>query len=539
MNINTPFEIEVRSRFGNLVRADVYLPPGKTGRFPVIFAAAPYLKSLKRYPTHPVFAFRETGPIEFYLERGYAFVWADSPGSGRSEGAWDGWSRAEACALSDVIEWVAMQDWCTGKIGMTGESGFCWSSWNVARVRPPHLTTIVAYDGGVDMYREWMYNGGIPGHVFGPYWITMVMLRHQAEGHDIANGDWYKWLNEIYAHPLDDAWQRDHSPLWELGGVDIPVFSIGCWGKRSLHLSGNFAGFHEVRGPKQLLIEYPEGTGEAQRLFGREDFHEREVLPWFEHHLKGLPNGVMERPAVRFFIQREGRYDSANTWPPQDSRKATLYLSGARSGAVRSLNDGSLVDVPPSVEIEATSWNYPHPHWEVGYAVMENGAPNYTAGICTYTSAPFDMEREFTGDGVLVLHASTDQTDMDLIVRLMAVAKDGRAQKVTQGWLRGSHRAEHAARSSEMRPFHGHQCAEPMTPGEIHVLRIELIPMSFLIAKGERLRLEISNIDSMAVEGPMAHWYGLKMGCDTYHHDKLRPSRLVLHERARGEKRKT
>jgi predicted acyl esterase len=58
----TPFEIEVRTRFGKLVRADVYLPEAGTGPFPVIFAAAPYLKSLKRFPSHPAWALRETGP---------------------------------------------------------------------------------------------------------------------------------------------------------------------------------------------------------------------------------------------------------------------------------------------------------------------------------------------------------------------------------------------------------------------------------------------------------------------------------------------
>jgi uncharacterized protein len=527
-----PFEVEVRSRYGDLVRADVFLPPGKTRAFPVIFAAAPYLKELRRFPTHPAFAFRETGPIDFYLERGYAFVWADVPGSGRSEGRWDGWSRKEGEALHDVIEWIAAQDWSTGKIGMTGESGFCWSSWNAARTRPPHLTTIVAYDGGVDMYREWMYNGGIPGGIFGPYWITMVMLRHQAVGQDISNSDFFKWLNEVYARPLDDDWHRTRSPFWELDQVDIPVLSIGCWGKRTLHLSGNFAGFHAVRGPKQLLIEYPESTAESQRLFGREDFHEREVLPWFENHLKGVDNGVMKRPPVRFFVERAKRYESAKSWPPEDVTKASFYLWGARSGAVRSLNDGSLSATPGTSAHEQTSWSHPDPEWDVGYTKFdERGVPDNVSRIVTYTSAPFEREREFTGDGVLILHASTDQTDMDVITRLMVVTPDGRAQKVTQGWLRGSHRAEDANHTTEMKPFHSHQRADPMEPGTIYELRIELVSMSFLVCKGERLRLELSNTDSMVVEGPMTRWYGLKMGTDTYHHDALRPSRIILHER--------
>jgi predicted acyl esterase len=533
-----PFEVEVRSRHGDLVRADVFLPAGNKARLPAIFAAAPYIKALRRFPTHPAFAFRETGPIDFYLDRGYAFVWADSPGSGRSEGKWDGWSRREGEALHDVVEWIARQDWSNGRVGMTGESGFCWSSWNVARTRPPHLATIVAYDGGVDMYREWMYNGGIPGGVFGPYWITMVMLRHQAVGQDISNSDFFKWLNEVYARPFDDEWHRTRSPYWELDQVDIPVLSIGCWGKRTLHLSGNFAGFHAVRGPKQLLVEYPPSTAESQRLFGREEFHEKEVLPWFEHHLKGIDSDVMQRPAVRWFVERAARYDSAATWPPGDANKTSIYLSGQKSGAVKSLNDGSLLEAEPDTRADATVWNHPDPLWDAGYTMFdERGVPDNLARIVTYTSAPFEREREFTGDGVLVLHASTDQTDMDVIVRVMAVSAEGRAQKVTQGWLRGSHRAEDPQRTTEMKPFHGHRSAEPMVPGKVYELRVELVPMAFMVRKGERLRLEMSNTDSMLVEGPMTHWYGLKMGTDTYHHDAAHPSRLVLHERPEKERR--
>ena len=184
----------------------------------------------------------------------------------------------------------------------------------------------------------------------------------------------------------------------------------------------------------------------------------------------------------------------------------------------------------PEATSDHTSWNHPDPLWDVGYTMFdERGAPDNLARIVTYTSAPFARDREFTGDGALVLHASTDPTDLDIIVRVMAVNAQGRAQKVTQGWLRGSHRAEDPKLSASMKPFHGHQGAEPMQPGRAYELRIELVPMSFLMKKGERLRLEVSNTDSMLVEGPMTHWYGLKMGTDTYHHDEGHPSRLVLH----------
>ena len=53
----TPFEIETTSRHGDVVRADVYLPKtGKAGpnRFPVLFGASPYQKSLRCLVVQPV-----------------------------------------------------------------------------------------------------------------------------------------------------------------------------------------------------------------------------------------------------------------------------------------------------------------------------------------------------------------------------------------------------------------------------------------------------------------------------------------------------
>ena len=49
----------------------------------------------------------------------------------------------------------------------------------------------------------------------------------------------------------------------------------------------------------------------------------------------------------------------------------------------------------------------------------------------------------------------------------------------------------------------------------------------------ERMRLEISNRESAITEAPMTHWYGQKVGVDTYHHNQAHPSCLRLHERPR------
>ena len=128
-------------------------------------------------------------------------------------------------------------------------------------------------------------------------------------------------------------------------------------------------------------------------------------------------------------------------------------------------------------------------------------------------------DREFTKHGVLTLYTSTDQTDIDLFVKIPLVpATDADADadpdastdtdtavdtavdtvgagvpiKVSQGWLRASHRAEDPEPTSEMRPFHQDTQVEPLVPGEIHELRVELLPVSFLARRGRRTRLEIT-----------------------------------------------
>lgn len=71
-----------------------------------------------------------------------------------------------------------------------------------------------------------------------------------------------------------------------------------------------------------------------------------------------------------------------------------------------------------------------------------------------------------------------------------------------------------------------------LVPGEVHELRVELLPMSFFARRGDRIRLEITHQDSLITGAPMTYFYGTK-ATDTYHHDCPHPSTLRLHERPR------
>lgn len=527
------FEVEISTRDGVVMRADVSLPEG-AGPFPVLFAASPYQKALRYLPTHPMFPFRETGPIEFYVSEGYAHVWLDVPGSGRSEGTWDPISRAEGDAIHDAIEWVAQQPWSNGRVGGMGQSYFSWSQWNVARTRPPHLVTIVAFDGGVDMYRDWQCHGGLPNMMFLSTWLTTVLLQHQAEGHPIDGGGRADLLANAFGRPFDDDWFRTRAPFWELDQVDIPVLSVGMLCKGPLHMRGNVEGYLRVSGPKQLRLLDAKTPNEAQRWFDDPEFHRVQLLPWYDYHLKGINNGVMDAPPVQFELVGSGARRDATTWPPPQAHDRTFFLGDGDDRSVGSLNNGDLVEENAGTDGQV-SWSYPDPLWEAGTtAFAAGGRPDRFARVCTFTSEPFDREREFAGDAKVVLHASSDQQDLDVIVKLHVVSASqpsaGSVRTVGQGWLRASHRAVDAALSRPLRPFHQHRDTELLDPGAIYELEIALVPLSFAVRAGERLLVEISNADSPLFDGRFVHWYGLKVGTDTYYHGAAHPSRLVLSE---------
>ena len=432
---NAVDEVRIPTRVAELA-ADVYLPAGLATDgcggepVPALVAASPYQKALGHLPVHGVFPFREGGPIAFYQRHGYAYVWIDVPGSGASQGTWDPVSRAEGTALYDAIEWVAAQPWCSGRVGMIGQSYFCWSHWNAARMAPPSLATIAAFDGGSDLYRDWLYKGGIPDFGFISSWTASVLLQHQATGHPIDGGDRHLHLANVYAHPFDDDWHHDHSPFWGLEDVTIPALSIGAWPKGSLHMRGNVEGFRRLAGPRRLRMLSARNPGEVQRLYATEAFHERELLPWYEHHLKGVDNGVMDGPAVRLEVNRSGAQRAAMQWPPEQAAPAVFHLDPTRSGVVGSLNDGSLSPDGPVTGASVTSFSYPDPEWAIGTTAMGPDGPDHTARILTFTSAPMQHRREFTGDGVIELYGSTDQDDFDVVARLAVIGRDGAGAEI-------------------------------------------------------------------------------------------------------------
>lgn len=531
-------DVMVKMHDGIHVAVDVYRPDAP-GRFPVLYASSPYQKDLVYLPSMPAFHERETNQIEWFVERGYVYVHADIRGAGKSvEGIWRFHSIEEQRDHYDLIEWMAQQEWSSGKVGMIGESYYAWVQWFAAAQQPPHLTTIVPFDGGADMYRDVVFHGGLLNMSFVTWWHFNMRAQRLMDIPGPHHPNVMKWdmVYDVLNHPTYDDFWKERTPDFEK--IKVPVYSIGVWHKAALHLRGNIVGFEEVKAPKKLLVVHGDYVGQEMYIF--ESLEMRlELLRWYDHWLKGNDTGVMDEPPVKLFVRNSDEgYRAEKEWPLARTVYTPFYLRPDKSGAVLSLNDGGLSRRTPTEKESYFEFEYPNPNWMNwrggGTAGRVNGMLNPTAEIMTYTSGTLKEDMEVTGPIRMILYASSSEKDADFFVRVVDQAPDeeqvegypAKARMLTWGWLKASHRRMDPAKSTSYRPYHTHENPEPIEPGKIYQYEIEVMPTSNLFRKGHRIRIDISNGDSWMFDS--AHHYGLKVGKDRIYYDREHPSHIIL-----------
>src|SRR5215213_6789484 len=124
-------DVRIPMRDGISLGANLYLPE-TDGKYPGIFSFYPYLKDgwigIDHEPHHIHFA-----------SQGYAVMQVDFRGTGTSEGSnphpFDLQERRDGF---DIVEWMAIQSWCTGAIGIWGISYGGITSLSIASAQPPH-----------------------------------------------------------------------------------------------------------------------------------------------------------------------------------------------------------------------------------------------------------------------------------------------------------------------------------------------------------------------------------------------------------------
>jgi predicted acyl esterase len=145
-----------------------------------------------------------------------------------------------------------------------------------------------------------------------------------------------------------------------------------------------------------------------------------------------------------------------------------------------------------------------------------------------------DAPLELTGPIAAKLFVSSSTTDADLFLVVRVFAPDGSEvvfqgavdphTPVAQGWLRVSHRELDTTLSEPYRPYHTHRARQPMTPGQVYEVDVEIWPTCIVVPAGYRIGLTVRGRDyeyAGAEEGAsLGHFKGSVMkGCGIYLHD--------------------
>lgn len=548
MMTNGKFELmptrieEITMKDGVKIAVAIYLPKNfENSNLPTLLAASPYRFDNNIAPAMPHFLWRETGPIDWYLEQGYAFAHMDVRGTGRSGGDYRYMDAKEQGDLYEVIEWLAMQEWSNGKIGGIGQSYYARMQWFMAIQAPPHLACVAPYDGNVDTYRSSAYTGGIPGDFPGQTWYNgtvRTINQHPANGRPRLL-EW-DYALAVRQHPTYDDFWVERCAAESLHKISVPVFSIGVWRKVDLHLNGNIVGFERSGGPKKLLVFSSANLQQAVQDYSSIEFHSKYLLPFYDRYLKNIETDYESQPAVRYFASGADHLRTADSWPPRDIETKVLYLANGPSGSVKSLNDGLLLETPNEMDGSYTLYSYPNEGWRIGVVgTGPDGKHDPIRRVLSFSTNSLGSDTEICGPIKLVLYAQSSLTDTDFIVKISEQFEATASEKasginpiyqiVSKGWLRASHRALDEKMSTELAPVYQHTKPEPIIPGETYCFEIAIMPSAHRFKRGSRIRLELSNGDSSVTEYVFTHEYApWKIGQDLILHDRKHPSHLII-----------
>ena len=153
----------------------------------------------------------------------------------------------------------------------------------------------------------------------------------------------------------------------------------------------------------------------------------------------------------------------------------------------------------------------------------------------TFLTAPLAKETEITGPSALKLFVSSSTTDADIFVVLRVFTGDLKEvvfqgaidphTPVGQGWLRASHRKLDTRLSTPERPYHTHDKKQPLKPGEVVELDIEIWPTSIVVPAGYRIGLSIRGKDYVYAGpsgGKLSNFKNELTGCGPFLHDDPR-----------------
>lgn len=462
-------DVPVKMRDGVTIYCDIYRPKDATD-IPVIVSWGFFGKNAGQANgewqimgvgpgTVSKYAKFESADPMYWCKQGYAMANVDARGAGNSEGDISMFNSQDGRDGYDFIEWIAQQPWCNGKVGLYGNSGIAIAAWHIAAQCPPHLACIAPWEGSTDIYRESLYNGGIPAYSFNEMVMKQAMGK-QGVDDQVENAIQFPYINEYWKDKMPDFKK-----------IKIPVYATGGWSH--FHLRGSLNGFRKIRSTKKWL--------RLHRDFEWPDAYDRENLAdlrlFFDRYLKDIRNCWESTPRVRVDVMDAYDFDFCKNRPETSfPLKRTEYKKLYLNAADMILNH----DLP--VETSITKFD------------SKKGFVNF--------DIKFTEDVELTGYMKLHLWVSVEDYDnADLFVYVQKLDTKGEFLPTyvlgepypgNDGKLRISRRELDLELSTDFQPVQKHTSDQRLKPGEIVPVDVEIYPTSRYWHKGQSLRVQIS-----------------------------------------------
>ncbi len=475
---------------GCRLAARIWLPEGaEDDPVPAVLEYIPYRKRDFK-------AVRDAEVHSFFAAHGYASLRVDLRGSGDSEGVLE--DEYLPLELEDglrVLEWIAEQEWCSGKVGLFGLSWGGFNGLQLASLRPEQLGAVVTVCSSDDRYEDdvhymggclltdnlswasvmFSYNSLPPDpEVVGEAWMDMWIQRLEGSG---------LWLKKWLEHQKRDGYWRHASVAEDHRSIRCPVFAVSGWADG--YSNAVFRLMENLDAPRKGLIgpwghKYPHmgGPGPTIDFLG-------ECVRWWDRWLKGIQNGVDEEPLMRMWMQdtisptserRPGRWVAEEEWPSSRTleRSYPLLPGFIDMGSTGYPAWDMPIQSPLSVGLFAGKW--------YSYAEstdLPNDQREDDGGALVFDTPPLDETWEILGAPEVKLVLSSDRPQAMVAVRLSDVAPDGRATRVTYGLLNLSHRD-------------GHSSPRELEEGEEYEVTVSMNHVAQSFPAGHRLRLSVS-----------------------------------------------
>jgi uncharacterized protein len=445
-----------------------------------------------------------------WIPRGYALVRVDSPGAGKSPGTLGIWGIDEAEAFYDAIEWAGTQPWSNGNVGLWGMSYYAVNQHAVASLRPPHLKAMIAIGTDSDLYEEVMYTGGILNEEFFPGWFEHGIARAICGEVDAKD-----FLATGRANPFKDS---DPAAIFGpraevLMSPDLSQVTVPLW---TVAVTSHPSNFHQL-GSSETYLNTP--TQDKKLDFWEDWFMKaysaaavEDHAAFFDHWLKGIDNGIMDKPPVRLEI-RTGRGASyvqeELQWPVARTEYVRWYLDAAPADWDGDIRSDNVLRLAPEIPDSERSVAYPAQVDLSASRVPPSTATAPCTPGATFISEPLAQDTVLAGYSKLLLWVASTSSDMDIFVALRVLDEENREvdfcgpalipgistefYPLAKGWLKVSHRALDKERSTDFRPKHTHLRADyaPLHDGEVVPVEVEIIPNTGLIRQGHRIRVDI------------------------------------------------